>query len=194
MIQECVRRGKGNVLVRNKDGQLPVHLAAAKNHTHVMRYLDMQSCDLSSLCRPVIRQGLGKKCELNKLHLPPRLKLFLRYNIPYPGFCMVVVPPTPWTAAQLYQNEVKQEELRDFIISHASEEFLEEHASLISKGSAEEETQCEDTCDEELVRLFQEMYLWDAFKPIEYKEPLARQPRYSMERTNPPTSAACVSM
>ena len=193
MVQQCVKRGKGNVLVQNKDGHLPVHLAAAKNHTHVMHYLDVQSCDLSSMCRQVIHQAMGKKCELNKLHLPPRLKLFLRYSIPYPGLCMVVVPAAPWTAAQLYQNEVKGEELREFIVSHASEDFIEEHASLIGKRSTED-IQSGDACDQELVRLFQEMYLWDAFKPIEYEEPLPRQPRYSMERTKPPSSAACVSM
>jgi hypothetical protein len=127
------------------------------------------------MCRNVIRQALGKKLEVNKLRLPSRLKLFLQYNIPYPGFCMVVVPPTPWTQAQLFQDEANGEEVKEFITKHASEEFLTENTDILGKGSTGE-AQSQD-----LVRLFQEMYLWEAFKPIEFEEPLPRQPRYSLE-------------
>lgn len=176
LLQYCIRNGKGDIRVRNSDGLMAVDLAAAKNHSDIMQYLDTHSGDLSSTCRTVIRQTLGKKCELARLRLPPRVHLFLRYNIPYPGFTAVVVPPAPWTAKQLYQHEVEREELRVFITEHASEEFLSEHASLIGSGRGGTEN------GRELVKLFQDMYLWDAFKTISYEEPLPRQPRYSLEK------------
>lgn len=182
LLQYCIQKGKANSRIRNADGQLAVDLAAARNHTHIMHYLDTQSCDLSSMCRVVIHDALGKKCELAKLHLPPRMKLFIKYNIPYPGFSAAVVPPAPWTPAQLYQNKVGKEEVREFIRDHASEDFLSEHASSFGKGSEEERTEKPQGGDQELVRLFETMYLWDAFKTTEYEEPLARQPRYSMQK------------
>lgn len=190
MLRQCVQRGKGDCRIRNEDGQMPVDLAAARNHAHIMCYLDAQSCDLSSMCRGVIRQTLGKQYQVTlRLHLPSRLKLFLQYNIPYPGFSTVVVPLAPWTPAQLYQDTVQAEEVREFITDHASEDFLD----LIGKGSPEEKPQLAVCNHQELVRLFQEMYLWDAFKTIEYAEPLVRQPRYSLEtiRPRPVTKNSC---
>lgn len=175
-LQVCLKHGKGNIRITNSDGCLPVDLAAVKGYTTITHYLDAQSCDLRSMCRGVIRQALGKRCgQLDKLVLPQRLKLFLNYNIPYPGFSVVLVPPRPWTPTQLYQ-EAGKEEVRDFIASHASEEFLSHHSGTLARAGGRE------TGGEELAKLFQEMYLWEAFKNVDYEEPLARPPRYSLQK------------
>lgn len=179
-IQLCIRHGNGDIRTRNCDGYLPVDLAAAKGHTHITGYLDTQSHDLRSMCRAVIRQTLGKRCgKLDKLLLPQRLKLFLNYGIPYSGFSAVLVPPEPWSTAQLFQKEVGPEEVLEFIRANASGEFLSEHAKALEDRGTKER---EGPEMEELVSLFQEMYLWEAFKNVQYEEPLARPPRYSMEK------------
>lgn len=199
-IQVCVRHGKGDIGARNVDGNMLVDLATLKGHICVMQYLDAQSCDLGSMCRGVIRQSLGKKCgQLNKCLLPTRVKLFLNYNIPYPGFSAVLVPPTPWTPQQLYQKEVEKDDLREFIKTHASQDFILEHASKLGKdadtagilevaGKEVVATNLEPkesiSSEEELVSLFQEMYLWEAFKSVDYEEPLARPPRYPLKKAS----------
>lgn len=171
----------------NMDGYRPVDLAAVKGHTSTMKYLDTHCGSLLFTCRAVIQQSLGKKCcQLDTLHIPPRLKLFLNYNIPYRGFSAVLVPPAPWTPQQLRQNEVGAAELRGFIQEHASEEFQLEHAQTL--GTLEDKSEDSEekggaTCTEEkLVTLFQDMYLWEAFKDLNYEEPLARTPRYGALR------------
>lgn len=192
----CAQRGKGNIRARNLEGQLPVQLAAIRNHTAVMHYLDAHSGDLSCMCRGVIRQALGKRCgKLVELALPPRLKLFLNYHIPYPGFSAVMVPPAPWTPAQLHRRLAEQEQVKEFITNNASEEFLQEHASTLARGgsSCNREqglvghagTLARGGQEQDLVEMFQEMYLWEAFKPIDYEEPLPREPRYSLEKIEP---------
>lgn len=179
-IRVCIKYGKGDVKIRNSDGCLPVDLAAAKGYTHITQYLDTQSCDLRSMCRGVIRQTLGKRCgQLDKLLLPQRLKLFLNYNIPYVGFSAVLVPPEPWTTTQLLHKEVSHEKVLEFIRTHASEEFLSQHSRTLEDKDAEGE---EEPVTEELTSLFQEMYLWEAFKDVQYEEPLARPPRYSLQK------------
>ena len=180
-IQRCIQHGKGSAInTRNSDGQLPVDLAAAKGYAHVTNYLDTQSCDLRSTCRAAIRTYLGKRCgQLDKLQLPQRLKLFLNYNIPYCGFSAVVVPPEPWTSTQLFQREVKAEELREFIRTNASEEFLSQHSQVLGEEGGEGGG---EGGVEELAGLFQEMDLWESFKNVDYEEPLARPPRYSLQK------------
>lgn len=62
-------------------------------------------------------------------------------------------------------------------MEHGSEDFIQEHSSSLGK----EET----SADQELVQLFQDMYLWEAFKHVAYEEPMPRKPRYSLENTMP---------
>ncbi len=169
-IKTCVRNGKGDTRSLNQDNQYPVDLAALRGHTPVMEYLDAHSGDLKSVCRGVIRKALGVRIHhLNKLPLPPRVKLFLNFNIPYLGFSAVLVPPEPWTPEQLHRREVGAQELHTFIEETASEEFLEEHEDVLFGKESER-----------LVELFQEMYLWESFKKVEFEEPLPRKPRYSL--------------
>ena len=175
-IQQCLKLGKGTVQALNHDNQLPMHLAALKGHTHISHYLDSRSGDLRCMCRAVIRTALGKRCtELDKLVFPPRLKFFLNYNIPYKGFSAVLVPPEPWTLAQLHGKEVDSEEIREFIRSHASQEFLQSHTKALGEGGEPSEQVGE------IVELFQDMYLWEAFKNVDYEEPLPRAPRYTLQ-------------
>ena len=216
-IRLAVDCGKGDISSRNNLGQQPVDLAAVKNHTAITSYIDTHSCDLAAICRGVIRQTLGKRCgQLNKLHLPPRLKLFLNYNTPYPGFTSVLVPPAPWTAAELRQHQVQGTALREFIMKHGSQDFLQEHSSSLGReetsehssslGTEETSTDQEHSsslgreetstdqehssslgteetlADQELVQLFQDMYLWEAFKIVAYEEPMPRKPRYPLEK------------
>ncbi len=173
-IKQCVQLGRGTMQACSCDDQPPVHLAALKGHTHVTHYLDSHSSDLRSMCRAVIRTTLGKRIhKLDHLIFPPRLKLFLNYNIPYSGFSAVLVPSEPWTPAQLHSKEVEGEAIQEFIRAHASQDFLQSHAQELGEEPGEGER--------DLVQLFQEMYLWEAFKNMEYEEPLPRAPRYTLQ-------------
>lgn len=177
-IQQCVRLRRGDIHAVNHDNQQPVHLAALKGHQYITHFIDSQSGDLRSMARAVVRTTLGKKChQLDKLVLPPRLKLFLNYNIPYTGFSAVLVPPEPWTPAQLHAGEVEGTEIRQFITDHASQDFLLTHQQELGERQGEEPG---EEGGRSLVELFQEMYLWEAFKNVDYEEPLPRAPRYSL--------------
>ena len=179
MLKMCVRHGKGNSRIANLDGQLPVDLAVIRGHTAIAHYLDAHSADLRSICRGVIRQAMSEHVKpLFELELPPCIKLFLNYNIPFPGFSATLVPTPPWSHAQLHQHHADSQELREFIAEHASQDFLLEQRAVISADSAVKP----ELGYEELVRLFQGMYLWEAFKKIDYKEPMPRKPRYSLHK------------
>ena len=173
LLQLCVRKGC-DVHTRNHSNQLPIDLAATQGHTHVVRYLDVQTGDLKSMCRVAIRDAMGKRSynRLDELPLPPTIKLFLNYFIPYTGWKATIIPPQPWTSEQLLENKVDQNELKEFISENASHDFIEENKDILQGNK------CEVS---ELAQTFQSMYLWEAFKDIDYQEPLARKPRYSME-------------
>ena len=181
LLEMCVRQGKGNSRIANLDGQLPVDLAAIRSHTAIAHYLDAHSCDLSSICRGVIRQAMSEHVRpLFELDLPPCIKLFLNYNIPYPGFSATLIPTPPWSNTQLYQHQADGQQLKEFIAEHASQDFLLEHHAVVSADSAIK-PELSDAY-EELVKLFQGMYLWEAFKKINYKEPMPRKPRYPLHK------------
>lgn len=176
-IQLCVKYGKGDVHSLDKEGRKPVDLAAIRGYTHVMDYLDTHSGDLRCICRRVIRETMGKTFSprLHLLPLPPPAKLFLSCQIPYPGFTATLVPPVPWTMSKLWEKEVKADKIRDFIKENASSEFLEEHRCVLNMNSGKDD-------DDDMVKLFQELYLWESFKSVDFEEPLAREPRYSLTK------------
>lgn len=185
LIQQCVQYGNGTIMAKNNNGSLPVDLAAMRGHHQVTKYLDSHSGDLRHICRAVIHEALGKRVtRLRELPLPLRLKLFLNYGIPYDGFSAVLVPPEPWSSEELWRKDVKSEEIASFIKDNASSEFLEEHRKVLY-GEQDEEERSETSSvgarQEELVRLFKDMYLWEYFRNVSYEEPLAREPRYSLE-------------
>ena len=84
LLQFCVQHG-GKINTTDNAGQKPVDLAFQMNRTHLVRYLESQSCDLSQLCRMTIREAMGKNVSKNihKLPLPKSLKLFINYGMPY---------------------------------------------------------------------------------------------------------------
>jgi len=174
-IKLCVQYGKGDITAEDKNGRKPVDLAALRGHTQTMQYLDTHSLDLRCICRQVIRRAIGKKMNsiLHTIPLPPHTKLHLNYYIPYPGFQAVLVPPSPWTKEQLWQKEASPEDLELFIKENADSEFLDEHKTSLEGHEKE---------SNKLIRLFQEMYLWESFKTVSFEEPAARAPRYSMKK------------
>ena len=172
LLQLVVRKG-GNVKLCNHQNQLPVDLAAIRRHAPIVRYLELQSCDLRSVCRVSIRDAMGKRTynRVSDLPLPSMLKLFVNHGSPYQGCEVTVIPPTTWTQEELQEGLVEACELQEFIRSNASAEFLQEHSEVIN-----------GTSTKDLIAVFQTMYLWEAFRAVGYEEPLARAPRYSLER------------
>lgn len=191
LLRLCVQKG-AKIDLKTQDHRLPVQLAATSGHTDVIRYLDAQSCDLKSLCRLAINKAMGKKLygRLNELPVPPRVKLFLNYNCTYPGFEATLVPPQPWTSEELHSGTVSVKQIQQFICENASQEFIEENREIL--GVIRDPKGLTPTPDleggggkadlAELVELFQSMYFWESFKKVQYEEPLARKPRYSMEK------------
>ena len=172
-IKLCMKYGTPDLTVEDYEGQRPVDLAAICGHVAIMQYLDAHTLELQCICRKVVRQAMGANFSdnLHQLQLPLQILLFLNYKIPYPGFVAVVLPPSPWTKEQLLQKEANPEEVRTFIKENASSKFLEEHSTIL---------QCERTGedDDKLFQLFQKM---EYFKMVQFKEPVARAPRYSLE-------------
>ncbi len=72
---------------------------------------------------------------------------------------------------ELQAGSVKHKELKRFICENGTEEFVQDHQEVLSAGDLQG-----------LVEAFQTIYLWEAFSStIDYEEPLARKPNYSME-------------
>ncbi len=174
LLRLCVQKG-ADTNRKTQDGRLPVHLAATSGHMDVVRYLDTQSCDLKSFCRIAINDAVGKKrySRLNELPVPPRVKVFLNYSCTYPGFEATLIPPQPWTSEELHSASVSVKEMQEFMHENASQEFIAENREIL--GSEKSDLT-------ELIELFQSMYFWESFKKVQFEEPLARKPRYSMEK------------
>lgn len=176
LLEVVVRKG-ANVLLRNNSQQLPVELAAIRGHQTLVRYLEIQACDLKSMCRLSIREAMGKRSynRLIELPLPPMLKLFLNYGNPYKGWEATLIPPSPWSTEELQEGKATPEELQTFIHANASTDFLSENKEALKTSNDSSDVQA-------LIEVFQSMYLWEAFKPVSYEEQPARPPRYSMEK------------
>lgn len=172
LLEMAVRKG-GNVHLQNHQHQLPVEMAAIRGHLPVVRYLEQQSCDLKALCRVVIRDAMGKRTynRINELPLPPLLKVFINYGIPYHGWEATLIPPSPWSNEELQEGRVGPKQVCSFICENAAEEFLAEHSDALKGNNMQE-----------LIEAFQSLYLWEAFKTVNYEEPLARTPRYPLEK------------
>lgn len=178
LLKMCVRKG-GKVNIANKQKQLPVDLASIRGNSEVVEYLEHQSCDIKAMCRVVIRDTMGKRVHrVKELPLPPSLRLFVNYGSPYDGWKATLIPESPWTTEQLHnETDLNKDELKRFIQENASNDFLEDNSEKMSEIS-------------DLVDMFQSMYIWEAFKKnVDYEEPEARKPRYSMEKVDKTTEA-----
>lgn len=175
-LQLCVYFG-ANVNLRNLEGQQPIDLALLKQHTHIVQYLEIQGLSLKAQCRRVIREAMGPSGtyrRINELPLPSSQKFFVNYGNPFPGSTLPVFVPRPWTEEEITSQKVSRLQVVEFIENNASPEFIEE------KKFRRRET----ISVEELAAMFESLYFWEAFKNIDYEEPLARKPRYSLERVD----------
>ena len=178
LLQLCVQKG-ADVNLKNKNGQLPIDLAVMKHHAPIVRYLENQSCNLRCLCRQAIRDAMGKRTynQINELPLPSTIKLFINYYNPFPGFVATVHVPCPWTEEDVLCGKVPKKDVIEFFEENASEEFIAD------------KTFSKQTTPEELAEMLESLYFWESFRTIDYEEPLARKPRYTMETvitTDPP--------
>ena len=174
LLQLCIQRG-GCIDEKNSEGKSPLDLAVLKHHEPIVEYLEKRSCNLKALCRHSVRTAMGKRTynRINELPLPPSLKLFINYYNPYPGFTATVLVPRPWTEEEILSGDIEKAKVKEFFEENASEQF---NADKNTSG-----INCK-TSVEELAAMMETLYFWESFKAIEYEEPPARSPRYSMRR------------
>ena len=110
--------------------------------------------------------------RIGELPIPPSQKLFVNYGNPFAGWVGTLYVPRPWTEEDIKSNRVGKGQVLEFFKNNASSEFLREK---------EIETKKESLSVDELVELFESLYFWESFKTIDYEEPLARKPRYTLE-------------
>lgn len=181
--------------IKNCDKETPADLAFMKKYTEVCDFLDRHTLSLKTKCRCTIRAALGRirahNC-MDRLPVPPSVKLFINYSTPYPGWEAVSVPEKPWTHEDLEGGVVQLEELCRFIQLHAEEEFLAKYevpdaAAVITTGSV----QAGDTTDGDqdysdlfssMIEAYQNLYITESFKKVDYSEPAARETRLGKQR------------
>ena len=181
LLKLLVSRG-GNVNIKTKQNELPVDIAAKKWRQDVMIYCDQQSTNLKQMARAAILSHLGRRARATtwKLPLPPKLRLFLNFGNPYPGYELVPIPVMPWSNEELQQSEPSKEELLKFLVNNADEDFLTDYklptmaADVVSDDS---------TCHsyQNLIGVLNSLYLYECFKPIAYEEPPAKEPRFGKD-------------
>lgn len=178
-LKLLVSRG-GNVNVKTKQNELPVDIAAKRWNQDVMIYCDNQSVNLKQMARAAIINHLGQRARATawRLPLPPKLRLFLNYGDPYPGFELVPVPEMPWTDEELQRNEPSKEELLKFLVTNADEDFLTDYKLPTTDTMANDSSQ---HSYQDLIGALKSLYLYESFKPISYEEPPAREPRFGKD-------------
>lgn len=174
LLKLIVSRG-GNVNIKTKQNELPVDIAAKRWKQDVMVYCDKQSTSLKQMVRATIISHLGQRARGTawKLPLPPKLRLFLNYDNPYPGYELIPIPEMPWSNEELQQNKPSKEELLKFLVTNADEDFLTDYK--LPSEMTDDSTQCSY---HDLIGALKSLYLYECFKPISYEEPLAREPRF----------------
>ncbi len=172
MIQLIIQWG-GDVRVTNDNGDLPVDLAVRRHHQPIIDYLEIQSCDLKSLCRLEIRRAMGKRTynRIKELPLPSSLKVFINHHNPYPGFAATLIVPRPFSDEDIVSGAVEHGEVREFLEENASEDFKSDK-NVVAIGSK--------TKVEELTAMMEALYFWESFKTVQFEDQPARPPRYIM--------------
>lgn len=175
LLKLLVSRG-GRVNVKTKQNQLPVDIAAIGWKQDVMIYCDKQSTNLKQMARAAILDHLGHRARATawKLPLPSKLRLFLNYGNPYPGYELVPIPEMPWNNEELQENKPSKEELLKFLVTNADEDFLTDYKLPMTVADTNDIMQY-NHCD--LIGALKSLYLYECFKPISYEEPPAREPR-----------------
>ena len=179
LLKLIVSKG-GRVNVKSKQNELPVDIAAKGWKQDVMMYCDKQSANLKQMSRAAILSHLGHRARATawKLPLPPKLRLFLNYGNPYPGYELVPIPEVPWTNEELQLNKPSKKELLNFLMTNADEEFLTDYKLPSTAEMIDDNTQHNY---HDLISALQSLYLYECFKPISYQEPPAREPRFGKD-------------
>lgn len=178
LLKLIVSRG-GKVNVKTKENELPVDIAAKGWKQDVMVYCDKQSANLKQMARAAILGHLGHRARATawKLPLPSKLRLFLNYGNPYPGYELVPIPEMPWTNEELQQKKPSKVKLLEFLVTNGDEDFLTDY-KLPPDIATDNSTQ---HSYHELIGALQSLYLYECFKPISYEEPPAREPRFGKD-------------
>lgn len=174
LLTLCMLYGANSSLY-NHGGQLPVDLAYLKKHDHIVDYLEKHSLSLKRLCRVSIRDAMGPRTynKINELPLPPSQKLFINYGNPFVGWVGTLYIPRPWTDDDIRSGRVDKGDVLAFFVTNASSEFMKEK---------EIEDKWQNLTFSDLAELLESLYFWESFKTIDYEEPLARKPRYALEK------------
>ena len=191
-LKQLAKHGADFALT-NYDKETPADLAFMKKYTEVCDFLDRHTLSLKTKCRCRVRAVLGRRVHscMDRLPVPPSVKLFINYSTPYPGWEAVSVPEEPWTREDLEGGVVQLEELCRFIMCHAEEEFLTKYevprAAAITGSSAQaDSTIVRDQGYSELfssmIEAYQNLYITGSFKKVDYLEPAARETRLGKQR------------
>lgn len=181
LLKVIVSRG-GKVNVKTKQNELPIDIAAIGWKQDVMIYCDKQSANLKQMVRAAILSHLGHRARATawRLPLPTKLRLFLNYGNPYPGYELVPVPEMPWTNEELHQNKPSKQELLKFLATNADEDFLTDYNLPTTADTVTDDDNTQHSY-RDLISALQSLYLYECFKPISYEEPPARQPRFGKD-------------
>ena len=180
LLKLLVSRG-GNVNIKTEQNELPIDIAAKKWRQDVMIYCDQQSANLKQMARAAILNHFGHRARATawKLPLPPKLRLFLNYDNPYPGYELIPIPELPWSDEELQQNKPSKEELLKFLVTNADEDFLTDYK--LPTTTADDDGTTTGHSYHNLISALKSLYLYECFKPIAYEEPPARKPRFGKD-------------
>lgn len=191
LIQLLMRHKMDSTTDTSVGGQLPAEVACSHNHLKCAILLDSYTLCLKRLCRcRLLNLGMGPK--ISQLPLPMHLKLFLNYQNPYRGFRWVLTPERPFYDSQIASREVEAKRVVDFVRLHASDEFVERNAEILTEKQAVKpvkkdgvnglaDTSCQVPKVADLIHLMNQLYTEGAFQCVDYTEPLPKPPRYSLE-------------
>ena len=169
--------------MKNHDKQTPADLAFIKGYRDIYSFLDRHTLSLKEMCRTVVREKMGKRTckQIDDLPVPPSVKLFVNYNIPYQGWECVAVPEEPWSKEELQTGKVSRSELKQFIEEHSDEAFKSSH-ELFSNSSLCENKKSGLDDFSLLIEAYQNLFITESFKKISYSEPAARKSRLGGKR------------
>jgi hypothetical protein len=182
MLQVLSKAG-ASFSIKNHDKSTPADLAFIKGHKAICSYLDQHTLSLKTLCRSVVRNTMGKLTykHINELPVPPSVKLFVNYNVPYPGWECIPLPEEPWTREELESGKVNQGELKQFIDENADEDFKLDYG-ILSNNPVSSSSNSEVDTFTQLIEAYKNLFINESFKKFSYVEPVARKTRLGDKR------------
>ena len=194
LLEQLAKHGADFSIV-NCNRETPADLAFMKKYTEVCDFLDRHTLSLKTKCRCRVRAALGRRVHssMDRLPVPPSVKLFINYRTPYPGWEAVSVPEEPWTREDLEGGVVQVEELCRFMQCHAEEEFLAKYEvpdpaaviTTVGVQASDAHTVGDQGCSDlfsRMIEAYQSLYITESFKKVNYSEPAARETRLGKQR------------